>query len=103
MKKRRHVRRRQLTSADRQLIFKEAAKSAGGGVSGDGELECAICCSTFAETPYLATIQLPGCGHLFHTPCIQHTADTEGQCPLCRADVDWKALLGIAVPAEDPT
>lgn len=89
MRKRRHVRRRLMPPADRDMRFREASRAAAGGTTGH---ECAICCSTFEETPTLPTIQLPACSHIFHSACIQHVADKKGRCPLCRTEVDWRHL-----------
>lgn len=96
LKKRRHVRRRLVSSSElRELMAAaadEAASARGNGNFSDED--CPICCSAFSETSTMPVVQLPGCGHRFHGACIQQVADKKGQCPLCRSDVDWKAVFG---------
>jgi len=92
MKKRRLVRRQNVTSENR----KEALSAAAGETNADPGLadeECSICCDGFAETPSIPVVRLPGCGHCFHAPCIQHIADKRGPCPFCRAKVDWMEAM----------
>jgi hypothetical protein len=88
LRKRRPVRRTLMAPAERDRRL-----STGSYVPDDGEdTECSMCLSTYAETPTIEVVRL-GCGHKFHCLCVQHIADAKGQCPLCRAEVDWKSIL----------
>mmetsp|Transcript_128021 Transcript_128021/g.410206 ORF Transcript_128021/g.410206 Transcript_128021/m.410206 type:complete len:447 (-) Transcript_128021:16-1356(-) len=96
LRKGRHVRRRLLPAADRERLFLKAAcdaQAASGMPQGSADEECAICCNAFSETPLVHSVRLPECGHWFHRPCIQDSADKKAGCPLCRAEIDWVVAL----------
>lgn len=91
MRKRRLVRRRVMTRERR-----EAELAAGAATTQDPSLangDCAICCTSFAETEAVPVVRLPGCNHCFHGACVQQLADERGTCPFCRAEVDWATAL----------
>lgn len=94
MRKRRMVRRRAVTVAQRDAVLSaDAAQVTNENI--DLEADCAICVTCFAETPSVPVVTLPGCGHRFHGACIQQIADEGGLCPFCRATVDWDAALSL--------
>lgn len=90
MKKRRHVRRRALTADELHQLHLTQDCCNPGGAEDD---ECPICSEAFADTTSMPVVCLAECGHSFHAACVQHVADSNGQCPMCRADVDWRAAL----------
>lgn len=93
MKKRRHVRRRAL-AADELYQLHLAQDSSNPGATEDDE--CPICSEAFAETSSMPVARLTECGHSFHAACVQQLADQRGQCPMCRAEVDWRTALKAA-------
>eukprot|EP00401_Gymnodinium_catenatum_P042189 CAMPEP_0117460598 /NCGR_PEP_ID=MMETSP0784-20121206/2090_1 /TAXON_ID=39447 /ORGANISM="" /LENGTH=434 /DNA_ID=CAMNT_0005254275 /DNA_START=15 /DNA_END=1317 /DNA_ORIENTATION=+ len=103
-RKMRHVRRRLLTSSERNTEFEQAAKAAASSaVSNLGDNECAICCSSFEETPTIAHVHLSAA-----TPSTVRVSSTS-QTETCRvhsvvqrstgekpSDPDDADALGIA-------
>merc|ERR1712060_199459 len=81
----RHVRRRLVSAEEQSVRFNSACDVHDG--------DCVVCFTSFAETPQIPVVQLPGCGHNFHGACVQLLADTATLCPLCRADADWQSAL----------
>jgi len=99
-KKRRYVRRRAMTSSQREAVLQSAELALSNAVAEDPSLadaECVICADSFADTPALPVVQLP-CGHRFHGACVQGLADKRKTCPCCRAEVNWRAVRSGYAP-----
>mmetsp|Transcript_49940 Transcript_49940/g.99121 ORF Transcript_49940/g.99121 Transcript_49940/m.99121 type:complete len:391 (-) Transcript_49940:16-1188(-) len=47
--------------------------------------QCVICCADFEIGEQLSL--LPGCGHLFHSACVQQWLERASNCPICRQDL----------------
>lgn len=47
--------------------------------------QCVICCADFEVSECLS--RLPGCGHLFHEPCVMQWLERASNCPICRCDL----------------
>lgn len=93
LKKRRFVRRRQVKPEEQEAAFRAAVEAVAKADPALADGECAICCTTFSETPAIPVVRLPSCGHHFHGACVQHLADKGSRCPFCRAEVDWAEAL----------
>eukprot|EP00929_Paragymnodinium_shiwhaense_P000932 TRINITY_DN101129_c0_g1_i1.p1 TRINITY_DN101129_c0_g1~~TRINITY_DN101129_c0_g1_i1.p1 ORF type:complete len:439 (-),score=66.97 TRINITY_DN101129_c0_g1_i1:287-1603(-) len=94
LKKRRYVRRRAVTLQEKQTALEQAAAEDVGSLDPElAEMECAICCTPFKETPTVPIVKLPPCGHCFHGACVQHLADKRSPCPFCRGEVYWSQAL----------
>eukprot|EP00927_Polykrikos_kofoidii_P066286 TRINITY_DN61914_c0_g1_i1.p1 TRINITY_DN61914_c0_g1~~TRINITY_DN61914_c0_g1_i1.p1 ORF type:complete len:403 (+),score=64.06 TRINITY_DN61914_c0_g1_i1:120-1328(+) len=94
LKKRRPVRRLLVAEARRQAVLEEASRAEVETLGEDiADMECAICCTTFKESPTVPVVKLPPCGHYFHGACVQHLADKRSPCPLCREEVNWSIAL----------
>jgi len=91
-KKKRHIRRRVMTLEQREEVLRAAVEALGTQDNKLADADCAICCSSFAETPHMPVVRTM-CGHCFHGACVQHQADQQSTCPLCRADVDWAVVM----------
>jgi len=101
MKKRRFVRRRLVAPEEKLRMLQAAAEDEAAALSPElADMECAICCTGFAETPSIPVVKLSPCGHCFHGACVQHLADRRKECPFCRAEVDWRNTLA---PKPAPT
>ena len=62
--------------------FSEGQRLTGGGSPSS---ECAVCLGNFAEGEPIKF--LPGCGHFFHSECIDTWLRASATCPLCRMDL----------------
>lgn len=47
--------------------------------------ECAVCLAEYEGGDHVKT--LPGCGHVFHSDCVDQWLTAKTSCPLCRADL----------------
>lgn len=47
--------------------------------------QCVVCCADFEPEEHL--VELPGCGHLFHSECIRGWLGRAANCPICRCDL----------------
>jgi len=88
LRKKRLVRRRLLKPAEATAIFAEVAAS-----NEVAEGECPVCYEDYCSTTNMPVMSLVPCGHSFHAACMQEIADKQGNCPMCRADVNWKTTL----------
>lgn len=50
-----------------------------------GEVECSVCLDAIG--PGETVRELPGCGHVFHRPCIDLWLLRNARCPLCKVEV----------------
>ncbi|CAA0834418.1 RING-H2 finger protein ATL66 [Striga hermonthica] len=50
--------------------------------SGAGSVECCICLGVFGDGEKVKV--LPGCGHCFHSECVDRWLTAQSSCPLCR-------------------
>lgn len=91
-KKKRHIRRRVMTVEQREEVLRAAVEALGTQDTNLVDEDCAICCTSFSETPHMPIVRTM-CGHAFHGACVQHQADQKSSCPLCRADVDWAVVM----------
>jgi len=91
-KKKRHIRRRVMTLEQREEVLRAAVEAIGTQDTNLVDADCAICCTSFSETPHMPVVRTK-CGHSFHGACVQHQADQRSTCPLCRADVDWAVVM----------
>ena len=83
------LRRVTYTQKASQLRQADKTRDKSGG---DAQTECSICLENFVMQEQLRKV---GCGHLFHTRCIQEwfaTGDT--RCPMCRFDPVMKRWPG---------
>ncbi|KAK8944828.1 RING-H2 finger protein ATL16 [Platanthera zijinensis] len=62
-------------------------KIAGGG----GEM-CAVCLVEYGDKQKVKMI--PGCGHVFHSECIDAWLRWRGSCPVCRTSELWGSWSG---------
>ncbi|CAM9651757.1 unnamed protein product [Chrysoparadoxa australica] len=46
---------------------------------------CAICLVDYCEGDGIR--RMPGCGHVFHSPCIDQWLETKGVCPMCKQSI----------------
>jgi hypothetical protein len=46
--------------------------------------ECSVCMDAFQEGDLMR--QLPGCGHIFHSECVDEWLKHHPSCPICRKD-----------------
>lgn len=99
LKKRRHVRRRAVHPDERDMALVTNEVHDVEFAEGD---ECAVCCSSFAETPTLPIVRTGECGHVFHGVCVQQLADSRGACPLCRGSVDWLEAFARSLQSRPP-
>ena len=65
-----------------EASFGEEQRLTGGG---SPSRECAVCLGNFAEGEPIKF--LPGCGHFFHSECIDKWLRASATCPLCRMDL----------------
>lgn len=91
LRKRRWVQRRAVNPAERDKALAEG--NATSALRPGDEEDCPICFSSFAESASMPTVR-PSCGHIFHCACAQQLADRNDPCPMCRAEVDWRAAFG---------
>lgn len=91
-RKKRHIRRRVMTLGQRAEVLRAAVEALGTQDSNMVDEDCAICFSSFSGTPHMPVVRTR-CGHCFHGACVQHQADQQSTCPLCRADVDWAVVM----------
>lgn len=92
-KKKRHVRRRIVSIAQRDTRLRhigEGNTEATNADVEDKEATCAICFQEFADTRAMPSIKLRECGHKFHAACCQNLIDAAKPCPYCRCNVNWK-------------
>lgn len=83
-RKKRHVRRRLVSVAERDEKLQAAPEE-------DKDATCAICFQEFADTRAMPSLRLRECNHRFHAACVQNLIDTAKPCPYCRCDVDWNS------------
>ncbi|KAK0420709.1 hypothetical protein QR680_014839 [Steinernema hermaphroditum] len=65
---------------------------------GTQRLSCPICFNVYDEHSSLSV--LTGCGHLFHTKCIEKWLDGNLNCPSCRTGLEdrYASLLRVYSP-----
>lgn len=59
--------------------------------------QCVVCCSDFEVGDSLSV--LPGCGHLFHGPCVHEWLARQATCPICRCDLCEAAGVEVFTPS----
>jgi hypothetical protein len=91
--KMRDVRRRIVSSSEREAsILKAAGSIEGSTLQNDS---CSLCCERWVTNPTMPVVRLPDCGHSFHGACAQYLADGQRDCPLCRTPVCWSEVEGM--------
>jgi len=76
-----------LTTSTLQQLKQYSFRRVGSRAKADKyqTMECSICMEAFQDGECVR--ELPMCGHIFHSECIDEWLSLNGSCPICRRDI----------------